>query len=252
LIPSRRREGQQTRCLLADRAHDSDEIRQALRCQNAQAVIPGRQNRVAAIDCDTELYKARSEIECTFSLLKQARRFVSTLRENATQLRRHHRDQLRNALAPIAGRRWTAYDSQQLLSCVDEGTRMRPQANIQRCRQLRRAATMPERILGPRCAPAAPTPSFAASIRSVHTSLTSAACAIGWSSRWRAPRISPRPRSPTIPAQMRGLRARGFLVLRFSAVEVCTRLEAVIARIRQALRQPLPQAGGEAENPTRL
>ena len=66
-----------TRCLLADRAYDSDEIREALALAGAQAVIPGRRSRAKKIDFDRDLYKARSEVECTFNLLKQARRFAT-------------------------------------------------------------------------------------------------------------------------------------------------------------------------------
>lgn len=65
------------RCLLADKAYDSDELRAALREQSCGAVIPSNRSRSQKIAYDKELYKARSEIECTFSLLKQARRFAT-------------------------------------------------------------------------------------------------------------------------------------------------------------------------------
>lgn len=66
-----------SRCLLADKAYDSDEMRSALREQNCAAVIPSNRSRAQRISYDKELYKARSEIECTFSLMKQARRFAT-------------------------------------------------------------------------------------------------------------------------------------------------------------------------------
>lgn len=67
----------QSRCLLADKAYDSDDLRKALTAQGCSAVIPSKANRAQKVPHDTELYKARSEIECTFSLLKQARRFAT-------------------------------------------------------------------------------------------------------------------------------------------------------------------------------
>jgi transposase len=40
-------------------------------------VIPSNGSRAQRLAYDKERYKARSEIECTFSLLKQARRFAT-------------------------------------------------------------------------------------------------------------------------------------------------------------------------------
>lgn len=64
-------------CLLADKAYDSDEFRRALKDQDCTAVIPSNASRAQKLLYDKELYKARSEIECTFNLLKQARRFAT-------------------------------------------------------------------------------------------------------------------------------------------------------------------------------
>jgi transposase len=64
-------------CLLADKAYDSDDLRNALTAQGCSAVIPSKTSRAQRLAYDKELYKARSEIECTFSLLKQARRFAT-------------------------------------------------------------------------------------------------------------------------------------------------------------------------------
>ena len=63
------------RCLLGDKAYDSDSLRMQLNQIACDAVIPYKTNRVEPQPWDRELYKARSEIECTFNLLKQARRF---------------------------------------------------------------------------------------------------------------------------------------------------------------------------------
>jgi transposase len=57
-------------CLLADKAYDSDTIRNELHARDAVARHP-------AHAFDKELYMARSEVECTFCLLKQARRFAT-------------------------------------------------------------------------------------------------------------------------------------------------------------------------------
>ena len=64
-------------CLLGDKAYDSDAFRAALAAQNCVAVIPSNGSRAQKLPYDKERYKARSEIECTFSLLKQARRFAT-------------------------------------------------------------------------------------------------------------------------------------------------------------------------------
>jgi transposase len=40
-------------------------------------VIPSKANRIPALPHDKDLYKARSEVECTFNLLKHARRFAT-------------------------------------------------------------------------------------------------------------------------------------------------------------------------------
>jgi putative transposase len=66
-----------SRCLLGDKAYDADAFRDALAKQNCVAVIPSNGSRATKIAYDKELYKARSEIECTFNLLKQARRFAT-------------------------------------------------------------------------------------------------------------------------------------------------------------------------------
>jgi transposase len=64
-------------CLLGDKAYDVDAIRQDLRAREAVAVIPPKANRKSPAAFDAVLYKARSAVECTFNLLKQARRFAT-------------------------------------------------------------------------------------------------------------------------------------------------------------------------------
>jgi transposase len=64
-------------CLLADKAYDSDDFRASLGEQRCVPVIPSNGSRAEKLPYDKELYKAGSEIECTFNLLKQARRFAT-------------------------------------------------------------------------------------------------------------------------------------------------------------------------------
>jgi transposase len=67
----------QPKQLLGDKAYDSNEIRAQLERQGARAVIPSKKNRKQPAEFDREKYKARSEVECTFNLLKQCRRFAT-------------------------------------------------------------------------------------------------------------------------------------------------------------------------------
>lgn len=66
-----------SRCLLADKAYDSNDLRSTLGERSCVPVIPSNGSRAEKLPYDKELYKARSEIECTFGLLKQARRFAT-------------------------------------------------------------------------------------------------------------------------------------------------------------------------------
>jgi transposase len=67
----------QPHCLLADKAFDTNPFRAVLDHGGCTAVIPSQGNRVRPLPYDKDLYRARSEIECTFNLLKQARRFAT-------------------------------------------------------------------------------------------------------------------------------------------------------------------------------
>jgi transposase len=64
-------------CLLGDKAYDTNDIRGKLDALGARAVLASNENRVLRMPLDTELYRARAEIECTFNLLKQFRRFAT-------------------------------------------------------------------------------------------------------------------------------------------------------------------------------
>lgn len=65
------------RCLLADKAYDTNPFRDVLKSVACTPVIPPMGNRARDFAYDKELYKARSSVECTFNLLKQARRFAT-------------------------------------------------------------------------------------------------------------------------------------------------------------------------------
>jgi transposase len=67
----------QSSCILADKAYDSDAFRLALLDQGCLPVIPCNGSRASKLPYDKQLYRSRSEIECTFNLLKQARRFAT-------------------------------------------------------------------------------------------------------------------------------------------------------------------------------
>lgn len=53
------------------------ELRVSLDERGCTQVIPSNRSHSERRPYDKELYKARSEIECTFNLLKQARRFAT-------------------------------------------------------------------------------------------------------------------------------------------------------------------------------
>jgi transposase len=58
--------------------HDSSyAFRAFLDEMNCQPVIPSSSSWIDPPAHDKDLYKARAEVECTFSLLKQARRFAT-------------------------------------------------------------------------------------------------------------------------------------------------------------------------------
>ena len=70
-------EGQIADAVLADKAYDSDDLRDHIARMKAQAVIPSKRNRKAVIPHDTELYKQRNRIERCFNRLKHFRRFAT-------------------------------------------------------------------------------------------------------------------------------------------------------------------------------
>ena len=62
--------------LIADRAYDSNALRDELQERHATAVIPPRSNRVDEVDYDREMYKWRHLVENFFCNLKRFRRLA--------------------------------------------------------------------------------------------------------------------------------------------------------------------------------
>ena len=56
-----------------DKAYDSDDIRNTLRHDGIQAVIPSKTNRIRSIPHDQKLYRQRNRIERLVNKLKQFR-----------------------------------------------------------------------------------------------------------------------------------------------------------------------------------
>ena len=70
-------EGQQADAILADKAYDSNDLRQRIANMQAEAVIPSKRNRKVFIPHDTAIYKQRNRIERCFGRLKHFRRFAT-------------------------------------------------------------------------------------------------------------------------------------------------------------------------------
>ena len=69
-------DGVEFETLIADRAYDSNALREELEGRGAMAVIAPRSNRVEAIEYDVEMYKWRHLVEHFFCNLKQFRRLA--------------------------------------------------------------------------------------------------------------------------------------------------------------------------------
>jgi transposase len=70
-------EGQEAGAVLADKAYDSNGLRQTIAQMEAQTVIPSKRNRKILIPHDAVLYKKRNRIERCFNRLKHFRRFAT-------------------------------------------------------------------------------------------------------------------------------------------------------------------------------
>jgi transposase len=70
-------EGFKTEAVLADRAYDNNDLRQAIAESGAEAVIPSTRSRKVPIPHDEVVYKDRNRIERCFNKLKHFRRFAT-------------------------------------------------------------------------------------------------------------------------------------------------------------------------------
>ena len=68
--------GVEFEALIAERAYDSNALRDELKERGVTAVIPPRSNRVEAIEYDVEMYKWRHLVENFFCHLKGFRRLA--------------------------------------------------------------------------------------------------------------------------------------------------------------------------------
>lgn len=70
-------EGFQAQAVLADKAYDSNALRQLIADRGAEAVIPSNRTRKIAIPHDPAIYRHRNRIERCFNKLKHFRRFAT-------------------------------------------------------------------------------------------------------------------------------------------------------------------------------
>ena len=70
-------DGLKADCVLGDKGYDSDALRQKIKDQGGQPVIPPRKNRKIAIEYDKDLYKERNAVERFFNKLKHFRRVAT-------------------------------------------------------------------------------------------------------------------------------------------------------------------------------
>jgi transposase len=70
-------DGFEAKAVLADKAYDSNALRQLIADGGAQAVIPSNRSRKVLIPHDQAAYKDRNRIERCFNKLKHCRRFAT-------------------------------------------------------------------------------------------------------------------------------------------------------------------------------
>ena len=68
---------------LADKAFDTNELREWLQAQVIKSVIPPKSNRTEQISCDFWHYKERHTVECLFGKLKYYRRIATRYEKKA-------------------------------------------------------------------------------------------------------------------------------------------------------------------------
>lgn len=70
-------EGQGSAAVLADKAYDSNALREMIAGMEAEAVIPSNRSRKTIIPHDAAAYKHRNRIERCFNRMKHFRRFAT-------------------------------------------------------------------------------------------------------------------------------------------------------------------------------
>jgi transposase len=69
--------GQKVDAVLADKACDSNDLRELIAGMKTEAVIPSKRNRKVFIPHDESVYKHRNQIERSFGRMKHFRRFAT-------------------------------------------------------------------------------------------------------------------------------------------------------------------------------
>jgi transposase len=70
-------QGQSGNAVLADKAYDSNALRETIASMGAEAVIPSNRSRKIIIPHDETIYKHRNRIERCFNQMKHFRRFAT-------------------------------------------------------------------------------------------------------------------------------------------------------------------------------
>ena len=76
-------QGQEAGQVVADRAYDSDALRETIKAQGAEPVIPGRKNRKEPVEYDKHCYGSRHLIENFFGRIKDHRRVATRYEKTA-------------------------------------------------------------------------------------------------------------------------------------------------------------------------
>lgn len=69
--------GQAGEAVIADKAYDSNALRESIAGMKAEAVMPSNRSRKILIPHDAEIYKNRNRIERCFNRMKHFRRFAT-------------------------------------------------------------------------------------------------------------------------------------------------------------------------------
>lgn len=70
-------EGLEAGAVLADKGYDSNQLRQKIKDQGSEVIIPPRKHRKVSIPYDKDLYKERNAVERFFNKLKHFRRVAT-------------------------------------------------------------------------------------------------------------------------------------------------------------------------------